>query len=334
MSSETFLKHDITDIVDAHHHFYSPDNDFNILQRQFGLAAYLPEQYASEAVGLPIFRTVHVEAAPAPGSGAAEAAWVESLTASGRGQVAAIVGSCNLADKDADAQLDALAAAAAGRLRGIRWLLDWDGPREGDGDNATHPAVALRQNCDYLRDPEPAAAFEKGYALLAQRNLSFDLQCAPAQLPAAAALCAQYPTVKVVINHIGKPRHLMTKDAAYDAAELARWRMGMAAMAALSHVYVKLSMLGYAVPNWHKDKAKEELLKTLVLEMIALFGANRCMFATNWHTNAAVSDGDGVTTDGLDIPALYTRFAEWTAKFSPKERQRLFSGTAAEFYRL
>ena len=36
-------------------------------------------------------------------------------------------------------------------------------------------------------------------------------------------------------------------------------------------------MLGFAVPGWSADPKKEALLKSLVLETIELFGAERCM---------------------------------------------------------
>lgn len=44
-----------------------------------------------------------------------------------------------------------------------------------------------------------AAKFESGFGLLADLGLSFDLQCAPAQLLAAAALFGRHPKVPVAI---------------------------------------------------------------------------------------------------------------------------------------
>ena len=42
-------------------------------------------------------------------------------------------------------------------------------------------------------------------------------------------------------------------------------------------------MLGVAVPGWPADAKKEALVKSLVLEVIALFGPKRAMFNSNWH---------------------------------------------------
>ena len=88
-------------------------------------------------------------------------------------------------------------------------------------------------------------------------------------------------------------------------------------------VFVKLSMLGYAVPGWHAEPEKEEALRGLVphsmfkfliwlqvlillaislhvqiLQVVAWFGAERCMFASNFHINGAVSDSDGLLSSG------------------------------------
>ncbi|KAH8069761.1 amidohydrolase [Aureococcus anophagefferens] len=196
-----------------------------------------------------------------PDDGVAEAAWVESLA--DRHKVAAVVAKCDLSAPDAAAVLDGLAACAP-KLRGIRFILDYDGPF-GE-DNATHVQCSLH-GLDYLRDPEPAAAFERGFASLAARGLSFDLQCCPAQLPAAAALCAKHPDV------------------------------------AVPQVCVKLSMLGFAVPGWTEHDGKRALVKSLVKETVDLFGPDRCMFASNWHINGAVSNSDGA--DSARAPRVH-----------------------------
>mmetsp|Transcript_94818 Transcript_94818/g.284161 ORF Transcript_94818/g.284161 Transcript_94818/m.284161 type:complete len:92 (+) Transcript_94818:3-278(+) len=91
-------------------------------------------------------------------------------------------------------------------------------------------------------------------------------------------------------------------------------------------------MLGYAVNGWSEDAAKEAFLKSIVLEVVALFGARRCMFASNWHVDAAVSDFGGAM--GPSMPDLYSRFQSWVAHLPVNEQDRLFAGTAEEFYRI
>jgi predicted TIM-barrel fold metal-dependent hydrolase len=318
------------EIVECHHHFLDPDNNsFQGFLKSLGASEYLPEAFEDDARGLPITKTVHVEALPDDGH--AEARWVAKLVESGRApRVAAIVGQVDPSAHDAGAQLDELRAISPA-MRGIRYILDYDGDFDGGKSNATH-AAASRHGKDYLRDPTHAADFERGIALLAERSLTFDLQCCPAQLPAAAEIFARHPDLPVCIDHLGKPRHLAADGSEADEAELAKWRAGMKQMAALPNVHVKLSMLGYAVPGWHKDPAKEELVRSLVRETIALFGARRCMFSGNWHINAAVSNSDGVEEDGPAMPELYERFAGWVADVSAEERAALFAETAKRFY--
>mmetsp|Transcript_143498 Transcript_143498/g.357596 ORF Transcript_143498/g.357596 Transcript_143498/m.357596 type:complete len:325 (+) Transcript_143498:115-1089(+) len=319
-------------IVDPHLHFFDPaTNPFNAFLGSLGAPTYLPEQYAAAAVDLPISKSVHVEAVP--DDGLAEAQWVNSLADQGRCSVAGIVASCDLSASDVATKLDQLSAVP--RVRGIRYILDYDGPY--DGKNPTHRTLTRHGNgkgVDFLRDATEAPKFEKGFAMLSERGLSFDLQCAPAQLLAAAALLRRHPGVTVCIDHLGKLHHFAVDGSSEDERKLAEWRQGMLLMAELPQVYVKLSMLGHSVPGWHTDIKKEEFLRSLVREVIDAFGAHRCMFASNWHINAAVSCSDHAFDTGLEMPELYARFETWVADLPETDRHRLFAGTASEFYRI
>ncbi|KAH9126578.1 hypothetical protein LEN26_001402 [Aphanomyces euteiches] len=318
----------IADVVDAHHHFYDTNAKHYAFLKSLGAPPYLPEQYAADKGQLPISRSVHIDAMP--DSGLAEVQWIEKLAHEGRAPtVAAIVAACNLADDDVEVQLAALVAASS-KVRGIRFILDYEGPF--DGKNATHISVSRHGN-DYIRDTTgPAQAFERGFALLAHFNLTFDLQCSPLQLYAAADLFARHPNVKVVVDHLGKVRHLAADGSASDEAKLTVWRAGMRKLSALPHVYVKLSMLGYLVPGWHLDAKKEAFARDLVREIISLFGVARCMFATNWHQGGAAANSDGADSTGPSIEELYASFYDWVSDFSEADQKRLFAGTAAEFY--
>ncbi|KAF0688327.1 Aste57867_20039 [Aphanomyces stellatus] len=321
----------IADIVDAHHHFYDTNEKHFAFLKSLGASPYTPEQYAAAVGALPIRRSVHIEGMP--DDGVAEVEWVEQLVAADRAPtVAAIVAGCDLAADDVDTQLSALVAASP-KVRGIRFMVDYEGPFNG-GKNATHPAT-LRHGLDYLRDTSgPAQAFERGFSLLAKHSLSFDLQCSPLQLDAAAALIARHPDVKVVVDHMGKVRGLAADGSDDDAAKLAVWRAGLEKLAALPHVYIKLSMLGYIVPGWHDDAKKEAFVRALVRDVIALFGVDRCMFASNWHQGGAAANSDGADATGPSMDELFASFHAWVADLSQPDQERLFAGTAAAFYRL
>lgn len=323
--------------VDPHHHFwdaYNPDNPNALVQKHLlhripereppereeddlegtfsdqtpcvlhrEPTVYLPEHYEEDLDGLFFGKTVHVEVLP--DDGAKEAEWISYLAVMGRCRATGLVAACDLAADDAAAKLEAIVKSKAGkRVRGIRWILNYAGPLAEGEEPVVSKATWHRVPHDYLsgEDEDAKARWEKGYGLLVAHNLCFDLQCNPHQLAGAAALCARHPSVPVVLDHFGHPRHL-TGDAAADEPTLAVWRAGMTALAALPHAHVKLSMFGYAMPNWWKDPVKEEQLKILVRWVIELFGAKRCMFASNWPV-------DGV--DGLTLPDMYSRCAPST----------------------
>lgn len=338
-----------TEVVDAHHHFIDTANtSFHSFLRSAagGDISSLPEDYTRDvveplsALGVRFFGSVHVEAMP--DSGSEEVAWVEEMSAVGRCTfVKAYVASCDLTQENVDEELQTLVKMSRSKLRGIRWILDCVGKFQG-GMTATHVATSRHDGIDYLK----SANFERGLALLETHNLSFDLQCAPIQLvESAASLFAKYPRLKVCIDHLGKPRRVLGVDLmedgvtinpniAPDEKELQVWREGMKAMAALPNVYVKLSMMGYAIPGWIRTKERQAVLKSLVRETIDMFGANRCMVAFNWHVNAAVSDGDGASKVGPNAVELLKMFGWFFEGYSKEQTEWLYAGTAKKFYQL
>jgi predicted TIM-barrel fold metal-dependent hydrolase len=333
------------EFVDSHHHFLDTKN--NAFQSFLGTFVpneiYLPEHYNEQVIeplskaGVRLIGSVHVECMP--DDGVAEAAWVDSLKDS---PVRAIVASCNLASPTVQDDLEKLKAASP-MIQGVRWILDCVGPYEPD--TATHVATKRHDGIDYLRgsrggyDGQVVPDFEHGFSLLAKHGLSFDLQCAPAQLQQAAALCARHPNIPVCIDHLGKPRTLLGPDipsntnTVADVQELEVWRNGMEAMAQLPHAYVKLSMLGYAVPGWIRSPDRIVLVRRLVRETVELFGTDRCMIALNWWKEGAISDSDGLSDAGPDPVTFLEQMSSFFADYSDEERQQLFVGTARKFYK-
>ena len=190
---------------------------------------------------------------------------------------------------------------------------------------------------DYLRGAQDGQsvlpAWEQGYALLEQNDFSFDLQCAPAQLPAAAQLVARYPNIPVVIDHLGKPRTVVNQDGSLNTKEIERWRTGMKAMAALPHVYCKISMLGYAVPGWCQTHTN--VMADLVREVVGMFGPQRCMVGLNWWKDGAMSDADGLSDIGPSpVEFLQLCVDKFFFDYSDEDRQQLFCETARKFYRM
>ena len=106
----------------------------------------------------------------------------------------------------------------------------------------------------------------------------------PHQLKDAATFLSQFPNTRVVLDHIGTLK-LPTKgdgESGSDALEsaLSVWREGMSALAQLKNVHVKISMLSFARKDWHCSEEGRAEIRGIVREVIAMFGAERCMFAT------------------------------------------------------
>ena len=141
----------------------------------------------------------------------------------------------------------------------------------------------------------------------------------------------------MVLDHLGKLWRLKADGGAEDAAKIATWRAAMSSLAAMPQVYCKISMLGNVVQGWSTDIAKEALIRDLVLEVIEMFGPRRCMFNSNWHINASISNSDapGVPSDEeLTMEGLFVKFYGWVAHRSDEDRQWLFARTAETFYRI
>lgn len=333
-------------IVDAHHHYLDlGGNSFSSwLGGLFGNFAYLPEHYTADVVeplaqsNITLTGSVHIEVlTDTPFGGVEEAAWVQSLAEQGDApELRAIVGSCDLGDADNVEECLSEMVDASPLVRGIRWILDYVGPF--DGSSATH-VNAARKDIDYLRggaDGGVVPEFEEGYALLGEYGLSFDAQFAPEQAPAMATLASRYPNIPVIINHLGKPRLVLGPDSNAtepDQVVLAEWREGMALLAALPNTYVKLSMLGYIVPDWITEERREQVIRDLVLETVEMFGPKRCMFALNWYLGASISDNDGLGSIGPNPVELTDYMSNWLANYSDEDRECIFSKTAETVYK-
>jgi predicted TIM-barrel fold metal-dependent hydrolase len=128
----------------------------------------------------------------------------------------------------------------------------------------------------------------------------------------AARLAADYPKINFILQHAG-----MLEDLSQNGR--AEWLAGMQRLAAEPNVYCKLSGLGTFI---HRNDGRH--IADIVRTAIALFGANRCLFGSNFP-----------------IEKLWTRYADLVtayrgvlATFSAAEAADLFWNTASKVYRL
>jgi len=292
--------------VDPHHHLWDLSMGKHpwlvppVAPRMYGdhtpiCKDYLVAEFLADAAPHSVVKSVHVQANWLASDAVGETRWVQSV-ASEQGFPHGIVASADLADPGLDAVLEAHCRYE--NMRGVRQIL-------GHTDD---PEVSRSDRPDHLAD----LAWERGYARLAAHGLSFDLQAFPSQMPAAAALAARHPDVPLIVVHTGFP---------WDRSErgIARWRAGMAALAALPHAFAKLSGPGMVMPDWTVDS-----FAPFIHGAIELFGPDRCMFASNVPPDAIYRSYDDI----------YQGFYHWAAGYSVDEQRALFHDTAVRVYRL
>ena len=225
----------------------------------------------------------------------AEARWVSAeLAPSPLDYV--VVASAPLEDPDLPAILAELRGCPG--LRGIRQIVNHE---------PSWPRNARRG--DFLDLP----AWERGFARLETQALSFDLQLNPHQFRRAARLLSRYPGIPIVIDHLGSP-------TLEDLREGSVYWDGMEALADLEQTHLKVSMLCYTDPNWDRNP----LVRESALRAIDLFGARRCMFASNFPADKLA---------GWTSERLYAGFRELASHFGEEDRRQLFAESARRAYR-
>ena len=294
-------------IIDAHQHFWDLERnyypwladeppipfrygDYRAIRRN-----YLPADLRRDAARQNLVATVHLEAEWDPRDPVGETRWLHEL-ADQTGLPNAIVAQAWFARDDIQ---EVLALHAAFPLvRGVRQK-----PRAAATPDEVEPGVP-----GSMSDPD----WRAGYRLLARHGLSYDLQTPWWHLEEAAALARDFPDTPIILNHSGLP-------ADRSEAALAGWRAAMETFAAEPNTAVKISGLGVPGEPW-----SVELQRPVVLATIGIFGAERCMFASNFPVDSLVADYD----------TIWDGFKEITAELPDTDRRKLFHDNAKRLYRI
>ncbi len=211
-------------------------------------------------------------------------------------------------------------AAGNGRFRGIRHAGAWDASPQIHDAHSRPP-----QNL--YADPR----FREGFAMLAPLGLSFEAWQYHPQLPEVTALARAFPDTPVVLNHAGGPLGVGPYAGRADEVR-ARWLADLRALATCPNVAVKVGGLGMAIGplGLHRRAGPPTSLQIAdawrpwVEPCIELFGADRCMFESNFPV-------DKVSTG---YAALWNAFKRLAAGASAQDKAQLFSATARRVYRL
>lgn len=176
--------------------------------------------------------------------------------------------------------------------------------------------------------------FLEGFQLLEHFNLSFD-NWSPdfTRLPNLAVLASKFPSVPVIVDHLGGKIDPYAKDE-----EINAWKAAIDSVAAVPNVLIKLGggqmRIGSWEPPFHMHQTDKpwssaqflELLLPRYQYVLEAFGPNRCMFESNFP----------VDKDCISYRTLWNFFKLIAQRLglSEAEKNALFSGTAASAYRL
>jgi predicted TIM-barrel fold metal-dependent hydrolase len=294
-------------LIDAHHHIWDlkanrypwladePEHhffmgDYSPLKRD-----YMPDDYKRDAAGHNVLATVHVEAEMDRSTQVAETLWLASMNRL-HGMPAAIVGHAWFHTGNADEILAQHAACPL--VRGIR-----SKPR-----TTLSPHQSIAGEVGTMQDP----AWLKGFALLGKYGLSWDLRVPFWHLSEAAEVAACFPHTPIVLNHTGFP---------WDRSEegLRAWRAQMEVIARCPNVHLKVSEFGLKDKPWdYVSNAR------VVADAIAIFGIERCMFASNFP----------VAGLRIGYDELVRSMQRMLSGFSREDQARFFWKNAKAFYRI
>lgn len=331
-SGEPIIDPDLP-IVDAHHHlWFLTEGYFARMQAQDDVmvrgwvavyrnhARYLLDEFLADVTsGHNVRATVFVECGAmyrAAGSEAmksvGEVEFANGVAAMAASEIfskvkvcAGIVGNPNLSlGNAAEDVLRAHIQAGDGRFRGVR----------------NHPVGGLL-------DKE----FRTGFKWLHKFGLPFDALVLEPQLPDLIDLARAFPDTQIILNHVGILPSPVSQ-ARQRKERFPIWRDNIRTLSACGNVFVKLGGLGMPLPGFKSfmstprftSEQLAEEWKPYIATCIEAFGANRCMFESNFPVDS------GTCT----YRVLWNAFKRLAAGASTAEKTALFSGTAARVYRL
>lgn len=201
----------------------------------------------------------------------------------------------------------------------VGWLplRDPDATATALDEFAGRPLVGVR----HLVHDDPDAGFiddptvRESLSIVAEAGLPLDVPDAwPRHLGQLTGLAADLPELVVVVDHLAKPPRADGRKA------MTAWAHALAAAASLPNVVAKVSGLQCA-----GAPLTTEALSGVLDLALALFGADRLMYGSDWPMTTLHEDG----------PARHwAAISGWTAQLSATDRRAVLAGTAARIHRI
>ena len=293
-------------IIDSHHHFWQLDRfpykwlSPNAGPARFGDKAkirrdYLPPDYVSEMSCVNLVGSVHVQANSGATDPVEETLWLDALGKE-TGWPSAIVAEVDLSEPSAE---DLIARhLASSRLRGVRTPVAWDD--EGRWRVASKPRVL--ENSDFRRAAK----------MLIDADLVLDMVVVPQQLPEVADLSKSLPDLRIAINHFATLEPAQPENAE-------NWYAGIDAVADRPNIFLKLSGLWTADPQWAPD-----VLGPFVSYAVKRLSPARLMYGSNLPVERV----------NCSLPQQINSLAALLKNQPQEDLDAIFHNTARSVYRL
>tara|TARA_R110001606_G_scaffold26600_3_gene85919 strand:+ start:1664 stop:2671 length:1008 start_codon:yes stop_codon:yes gene_type:complete len=321
------VKEDIVDpdrrIIDSHHHLW-----------RTGLVYQVDDLWRDTESGHNIVKTVFVDCEAEYRTDGpehlkclgetefvVEQARLSEAGSNGEAVVSAIVSRANLELGDAVGDvLDQHVEIGQGLFRGIRLAA----ARDPNPETLAFPAQA--QEGLY-----GSPSFRRGMKALGDRGLTYDAWHYHHQNQDFLAMARSVPSTQIVLDHFATP---LGVGAYADQREeiFEQWKKDIEEISQCDNVVAKLG--GLSMPDngfgWDKrDTAptSDEFVAAqsrYFLHMIECFGADRCMFQSNFPVDKL----------SIAYPVLYNGLKKIVADFSEDEKDAMFYETAARIYRI
>ena len=322
--AEVILDPDLP-IIDTHHHLWDFPNN------RYLLDDFLGDLRTGHNIVATVFvecQSMHRNSGPVEMRPVGETEFVAGIAAmsdSGNyGSTRVAQGIVGYADLALGARvrpvLEAHIAAGGGRFRGIRYAAGWDASEViGNSHGVTAPHLFQRPGV------------REGLQCLASLGLVFDAWVFHTQLDDVIDVARAFPELNIVMGHVGGPLGYGPYEGKRDAV-FASWKASMQELAKHSNVVVKLGgmlmrlaafdYLALAAPPTSTELAG--YWRPYIETSIELFGADRCMFESNFP----------VEKMGTGYATLWNAFKRIAGGAAESEKHAMFSGTARRVYRL
>jgi len=296
------------EISDCHHHLWDIEkNDYPWLTTSTGPRVcgdyqsirnknFLLDDFFANRGDLNVTRFIHEEAVINRSDPVRETRWLQSIAdqPKSEGIPHGIVAFADFSQSNIEAVLEAHQAYP--NLRGIRQFVH---EAYVDPDN---PQTSLIEDANWRTN----------VGLCQKYDLVFDLQIYWQQTDDATKLVSQHPNLNFVLTHTGLP-------AQPDNAEyMSHWKASITRLAELPNLSVKLSGFGMFEKNW-----APESIRPTVLHAIESFGAERCLFGSNFPVDSIC---------GKSYANCWEGFFEVVRDFSDSEKRMLFSENTNRVY--